>query len=216
MTTPSPTSSEEPSGTNAAKGMPGSWRVWGVICLGALAFFIGREVVLEPPAPSRAAEATAQINYDAYSVGITSVLYNVDGRIEYTLEASEQIHYLDNTTVLTNPFVRLYQDSGVRWNIVARSGRIHGAAESDDIERLDLSDEVELFQIDELGSRMTLATAFISIYPGPETMDTDREVIMSTEHLRQTAMGMHADLNQDKLTFLSQVRGRYEVESSQP
>ncbi|OGT71985.1 MAG: LPS export ABC transporter periplasmic protein LptC [Gammaproteobacteria bacterium RIFCSPLOWO2_02_FULL_57_10] len=216
MTTQSPTSSEQDSSPNIARGLPGSWRVWGIISLGALAFFAGRQLVLEPPAPSRTTNPTTEINYDAYSVGITSVLYNADGRIEYTLEASEQIHYLDNTTVLTNPFVRLYQDSGARWNIVARSGRIHGAAESDDIERLDLSDEVELFQIDELGSRMTLATEFISIYPGPETMDTDREVIMSTEHLRQTAMGMHADINQDKLTFLSQVRGRYEVESSQP
>ena len=216
MTTPSPASSEQDDSPSIARGLPGSWRVWGVISLGALAFFVGREIVLEPPAPSRTTNAITQINYDAYSVGVASVLYNTDGRIEYTLEAAEQIHYLDNTTVLTNPFVRLYQDSGARWNIVARSGRIHGAAESEDIERLDLSDEVELYQIDELGSRMTLATEFVSIYPGPETMNTDREVIMSTEHLRQTAMGMHADINQNKLTFLSQVRGRYEVESNQP
>lgn len=216
MTTPSPISSEEVTSQTPARSVPGSWRLWGIIVLGALAFFAGREIVLEPPTPSRTADPTTQINYDAYSYGVTSVLYNADGRIEYTLEATEQIHYLDDTTVLTNPFVRLYQDSGARWNIVASSGRILGAAESDDIERLDLSDEVELFQIDELGSRITLATEFISIYPGTETMDTDREVTMTTENLHQTAFGMHVDINQDKLTFLSQVRGRYEVENDQP
>ncbi|MDP1931489.1 MAG: LPS export ABC transporter periplasmic protein LptC [Gammaproteobacteria bacterium] len=216
MTTPSPTSSENITNQTSARSVPGSWRVWMIISLGALAFFIGREVVLDPPISSRATDATTQISYDAYSFGVSSVLYNADGRIEYTLEASEQIHYLDNTTVLTNPFVQLYQDSGARWNIAARSGRILGAAESDDIVRLDLSNEVELFQIDEQGSSITLTTEFISIYPDTETMDTDHEVTMTTANLRQTALGMRADINQDKLTFLSQVRGRYEVESSQP
>ena len=47
-------------------------------------------------------------------------------------------------------------------------------------------------------------------------MSTDREVTMNTDSLQQTATGMRADLQQDQLTFLGQVRGRYEVPSSQP
>lgn len=163
-----------------------------------------------------AQETSAAITYDAYSNGVTTVLYDIDGKIEYTLEAAEQIHYLDNTTHLTNPYVRLYQGSGVRWNIVARSGRILAAEQSDRIERLDLSDEVELFQNDDAGNTMTLATSFLSLFPNTETMQTDREVLMTTNTLRQTAIGMHADLQQDTLTFLTQVKGRYEVQSNLP
>lgn len=161
-------------------------------------------------------ETSAAITYDAYSNGVTTVLYDIDGNIEYTLEATEQIHYLDNTTQLSDPYVRLYQGSGARWNIVARSGRILAAEQSDRIVRLDLSDEVELFQNDDAGNTMTLATSFLSLFPSTETMQTDREVLMTTNTLRQTAIGMHADLQQDTLTFLTQVKGRYEVQSNQP
>jgi LPS export ABC transporter protein LptC len=112
--------------------------------------------------------------------------------------------------------VRLYRSSGVLWNIVASSGRIHAAENGDAIQRLDLQDGVELFQIDEFGRRMSLTTEFLSVFPDTQSMSTDREVTMNTDSLQQTATGMRADLQQDQLTFLGQVRGRYEVPSSQP
>ena len=192
------------------------WLLWALLGLLAVVIYSGRYLLSSDSVTSEIAGPSAEINYDAYSVGITSVLYNSAGRIDYTLEAGEQTHYLDSTTVLNDPYVRLYQDSGERWNIAARSGRILVADDSDNIERLDLSDAVELFQISATGERMTLSTEFVSLFPGTETMDTDREVTMTTNTLRQTAIGMHLDLRQDKLTFRSQVRGRYEVPSSQP
>lgn len=183
-----------------------------------LGLFFLRQLLIRAadPTPQEIEQQLGQITYDAYSSGITSILYDSEGRIEYTLEATEQIHYLNDTTFLSNPFVRLYQDSGVRWNILARSGRIHAANDSDTIEQLDLIDEVELFQTDDQGNRITLTTDFISLFPGTETMSTQQEVTMRSDSLLQTAMGLHADLRQDKLTFQSQVKGRYEVESSQP
>ena len=232
MTQPLPTSSRNAASNNtlpvdvivseeevvdeATRQILTGWRLWALLGLLVLAIYSARYMFSGAPPIIETQEPGAEIRYDAYSVGITSVLFNTEGRIDYTLEASEQTHYLDNTTVLSNPYVRLYQESGERWNIAARSGRIHGAADSDNIERLDLSDEVELFQVDAAGERMTLTTGFISLFPGTETMNTDREVTMTTNALRQTAIGMHVDLQQDKLTFRSQVRGRYEVPSSQP
>jgi len=192
-------------------------RFW--ICSLAIlvALYAGRGLLLDQRSQSTQREETnAAITYDAYSNGVTTVLYDIDGNIEYTLEAEEQIHYLDSTTQLKNPYIRLYQGSGAHWNIVARSGRILAAEQSDRIDQLDLSDEVELFQNDDTGNTMTLSTSFLSVFPNTETMQTDREVLMTTNTLRQTAVGMHADLQQDTLTFLTQVKGRYEVESSQP
>ena len=182
-----------------------------------IALYAGRGFLQERRSQGTQAEQTsAAITYDAYSNGVTTVLYDIDGKVEYTLEAAQQIHYLDNTTALSNPNVHLYQGADARWNIVARSGRILAAEQSERIDQLDLSDDVELFRSDETGNAMTLTTSFLSLFPNTETMQTDREVLMTTNNLRQTAIGMHADLQQDTLTFLTQVKGRYEVQSSQP
>ncbi|MCB1664173.1 MAG: LPS export ABC transporter periplasmic protein LptC [Pseudomonadales bacterium] len=206
----------------AAAEQEASRRLWGKgFWLGSIVILValygGRSLLNERSGQTASnPDATAAITFDAYSNGVNSVLYDAQGNIEYTLEAAEQIHYLDNTTTLQNPFVRLYQANGERWNIVARSGRILAAEHGDRIARLDLSDEVELYQVEDNGNRMTLATPFLSLFPQEETMATEREVTMTTNTLHQTAVGMRADLRQDTLTFLSQVKGRYEVQSSQP
>ncbi|MGJ8690299.1 MAG: LPS export ABC transporter periplasmic protein LptC [Gammaproteobacteria bacterium] len=218
--TPSPPTFEPDSPSEAGKlidfkTLLSGPRFWLGSIVIILAFFAGRSALEQRAnrALSEDQQTTTAILFDAYSNGVTSVLYDSVGEIEYTLEASNQVHYLDNTTALSDPYVRLYQGSGVRWNIVARSGKIISAENDNRIDRLDLSDDVELFQIDALGNRMTLNTSFLSLYPSSETMNTDREVTMTTDTLRQTALGMTADLQQDTLTFLSQVKGRYEVQN---
>lgn len=199
------------------RGLLSGPRFWIGSLVLLVALYAGRGLLQERRSQSiEELQTSPDITYDAYSNGITTTLYDIDGTIEYTLEAMEQIHYLDNTTLLTNPIVRLNQGASASWNINARSGRILAAEQSDRIARLDLSDEVELFQDDDTGDQMTIQTSFLSLFPDTETMQTDREVLMTTNTLRQTAIGMHADLQQDTLTFLSQVKGRYEVQSSQP
>jgi len=190
-----------------------------LLALSAIALvliFGGRRLLEVPPALLPEPQPLLPVEYDAYATGVSSVLYNADGRVEYTLEAAEQTHYLDNTTLLESPYVRLHQASGARWNIMASSGRIHAAEGGDTIERLDLQTNVEVYQIDELGRRMSLSTEFLSVFPQTQTMSTDLAVSMVTDTLQQSATGMRADLQQDQLTFLGQVRGRYEVPSSQP
>ncbi len=181
-----------------------------------LLIFGGRRLLEVPPALLPEPQPLQPLEYDAYAIGVTSVLYNAQGRVEYTLDAAQQTHYLDNTTVLETPFVRLHQASGALWNIMAGSGRIHAVEGGDAIERLDLQTGVEVFQIDQLGQRMQLNTEFLSVFPQTQTMSTDLAVTMVTVSLQQDAVGMLADLQQDQLTFLGQVRGRYEVPSSQP
>jgi LPS export ABC transporter protein LptC len=181
-----------------------------------LLIFGGRRLLEVPPALLPEPQLLQPLEYDAYAIGVTSVLYNAQGRVEYTLDAARQTHYLDNTTVLETPFVRLHQASGALWNIMAGSGRIHAVEGGDAIERLDLQTGVEVFQIDQLGQRMQLNTEFLSVYPQTQTMSTELAVTMVTDSLQQDAVGMRADLQQDQLTFLGQVRGRYEVPTSQP
>jgi LPS export ABC transporter protein LptC len=212
----SPPTSESPDTTR--KGAPQrSGRLLLLIsAIVMITIFGGRRILEVPPALLPTGQSLTPLQYDAYATGVTSILYNAAGRIEYTLDAAQQVHYLDNTTELQSPLVRLYQPSGALWNIIASSGRIHAAENGDAIQRLDLQNGVELFQIDELGRRMSLTTELLSVFPDTQSMSTDREVTMITDSLQQTATGMRADLQQDQLTFLGQVRGRYEVPSSQP
>lgn len=221
--TPSPPISEHSPEASASKSsslrtLLSGARLWGGSLLVLLALYGGRGLLNERSTHDNAEDANtpSAIDFDAYSNGVTSVLYDIQGNIEYTLEASSQTHYLDNSTQLSDPYVRLYQDTGSRWNIVARSGKILAAQDSDKIDRLDLSDEVELFQIDSQGNRLTLSTSFLSLHPAEKMMHTDQEVTMTTNTLHQTAVGMTANLQQDRLTFLSEVKGRYETQSSQP
>lgn len=212
MTTPLPPSSdnEQESGNPLL-----DWRTWGALAAALVAIYSAMGLLREPPAPGLTTERP-EVTYDAWSTGISSVLYDVDGNVEYTLEADSQIHYLDDTTELVNPNLRLQQDNGANWNITARSGRIHGATQGGRIEQLDLSDQVTVNQLSISGEQMTLNTSFLSIYPDSETMDTNQEVTLTADSLVQTAIGMRGNLNQNTLTFLSQVKGTYEIPATQP
>ncbi len=160
----------------------------------------------------------AEVDFDSWSTGINSILFDVNGQIEYTLQAARQVHFLDDTTELDRPFLRIYQPTGESWNILASSGRILPELEnrelsgnSTNISRIDLIDDVELYQTDDFGNRTVLRTAFLSVDPALETLTTDLPVHLSSKFIEQTAVGMHADLIQNTVTFSSQVRGIYDT-----
>jgi len=211
MTTPLPPSSD----TQSPSRTLGGWRTWAALAAALAAIYSATGLLRETQAPDSQMQR-ADISYDAWSMGVTSVLYDSEGKVEYTLEADRQVHYLNDTTELVNPRLQMSQDNGSNWNITARSGRIHGAAQGGRIERLDLSDQVVVDQALLSGEQVRLNTAFLSIYPTSETMNTDQEVTLTSDYLRQTAVGMHGNLNQNTLTFLSQVRGNYDNPAPQP
>ena len=157
------------------------------------------------------------IDFDSWSTQISTILFNAEGEIEYKMQASRQVHFLNNTTLLENPSLNLYQVAGGQWTVTATSGRIQPLSEDTEtssisaIERIELIDNVELFQTDDFGNRMVLSTAFLTLDPELETLSTDQPVQFKSSTIEQTAIGMHADLNQNTVTFLSQIRGRYDA-----
>ncbi len=162
-------------------------------------------------------EVMTEIDFDSWSTEIITVLFNVEGEIEYKMQASRQVHFLNNTTLLENPNLSLYQVAGGQWNVTAKSGRIQpisGSTETSSIsaiERIELIDDVELFQTDDFGNRMVLSTAFLTLDPELETLSTSHPVRFQSSTIEQTAIGMHADLTRNTVTFLSQIRGRYDA-----
>ena len=152
------------------------------------------------------------LDYNAYSERINTVLYNSNGVINYTLRAESQIHFIDDLTELEKPFIRLFQQGESRWNIVANSGRILADLREDDLKNrmIELTGDVEVFSLDEYGNRTVMSTDFLEVDPQNETLQTDRPVTLVTSNLRQSSIGMFADLKIEKIVFHRDIQGHYE------
>jgi LPS export ABC transporter protein LptC len=183
-----------------------------IIPCAMLLFLIDQPITRNPAIEDPALEP---LTFDSWSTNINTTLFGNDGQVEYTMQATRQVHYLDNTADLENPYLQLHRMEGQRWNITADSGRILSFAgdqsrpdSAGDIQRIDLINNVQVVQADPEGSGMTLTTSFLSLYPETETLGTDQPVRVRSRTIDLTAVGMHADLNGDTVTFLSEIRGK--------
>ena len=152
------------------------------------------------------------LDYNVYSEGFNTVLYNLEGDINYTLRAKNQTHYNDNHTELEKPFIRLFQDGKSRWNIVANNGRLPADLTENTIENrnIELSGNVEVFSIDNFGNRTVMSTEFLELNPQNKTLETNQAIRLVTSTLQQSSTGMFADLKIDKIIFHRDIRGYYE------
>lgn len=156
--------------------------------------------------------ATVRPNYDGYSEGINTVMYDSEGAIAYTLQAERQYHFQDQTSDLDSPYIRLFQEGGLHWNIIAESGKIApgDGSESAGIGIIELTGDVEVFRLDNFGNRTVINTDFLEIDPDQETMKTDQLVTMTTTNIEQKGEGLFANLAEDELLFHQNNQGSYE------
>ncbi len=155
------------------------------------------------------------LDFDAYSEGINTTLYDAAGNINYTLQAERQIHYNRNETEFEKPHIRLFQNGDSRWNIVANSGKISsakaiGAMGESSVDTIELAGNVQVYGFDEFGNRTLMSTELLTVDPELEILKTDKPVSVVTETLRQSSIGMLANLKLDEITFLREIKGRYE------
>ncbi len=155
---------------------------------------------------------SSSLDFSAYSEGINTILYDSQGNINYTLQAERQVHYNDDSTELEKPFIRLYQDGDSRWNIVANSGRISAAETTADgtLEKIELLGDVQVYSLDKFGNKILMSTEFLTLNPESEILETDQPVSVVTSALQLSSIGMIAKLRTDEITFLREIRGRYE------
>jgi LPS export ABC transporter protein LptC len=155
---------------------------------------------------------SSSLDFSAYSEGINTILYDSQGNINYTLQAERQVHYNDDSTELEKPFIRLYQDGDSRWNIVAKSGRISAAKTTADgtLEKIELLGDVQVYSLDKFGNKILMSSEFLTLNPESEILETDQPVSVVTSALQLSSIGMIAKLRTDEITFLREIRGRYE------
>ena len=152
--------------------------------------------------------SSSSLDFNAYSEGINTILYDSQGNINYTLQAERQVHYNDDSTEFEKPFIRLFQDGDSRWNIVANSGRIPAADRA--LEKIELLGDVQVYSLDKFGNRTLMSTEFLTLNPESEILETDQPVSVVTSALHLTSIGMIAKLKTDEITFQREIRGRYE------
>ena len=177
----------------------------------AIALFVGINSYDTLSNETDAPSTSSSLDFNAYSEGINTILYDAEGNINYTLQAERQVHYNDDTTELEKPFIRLYQDGDSRWNIVANSGRISATGTTADtaLDRIDLLGDVQVYSFDGFGNRTLMSTEFLTLNPDSEILETDQPVSIVTSALEQTSIGMIAKLRTDEITFLRKTRGRH-------
>ena len=155
---------------------------------------------------------SSSLDFSAYSEGLNTILYDSQGNINYTLQAKRQVHYNNDSTELEKPFIRLYQDGDSRWNIAADLGRISAAETTDDVvlEKIELLGDVQVYSLDKFGNKTLMSTEFLTLNPKSEILETDQPVSVVTSAFQLSSIGMIAKLRTDEITFLREIRGRYE------
>ena len=154
----------------------------------------------------------SSLDFNAYSEGINTILYDTQGNINYTLQAERQVHYNDLSTEFEKPFIRLYQDGDSRWSIAANSGRIPAVETTADgaLEKIELLGDVQVYSLDDFGNRTLMSSEFLTLNTQAEILETDQPVSVVTSALQLSSIGMIAKLRTDEITFLREIRGRYE------
>ena len=154
----------------------------------------------------------SSLEFNAYSEGINTILYDTQGNINYTLQAERQVHYNDDSTEFEKPFIRLYQDGDSRWSIAANSGRIPAVEMTADgvLEKIELLGDVQVYSLDDFGNRTLMSTEFLTLNTQAEILETDQPVSVVTSALQLSSIGMIAKLRTNEITFLREIRGLYE------
>lgn len=182
----------------------------------AISLFVGLSYYESADDQSDSENNTAKLDFDAYSEGINSVLFDESGNIEYTLTARRQTHFNNDVTEFEEPLLRLYREDSSSWNIVANSGKISDKTTSNELpsaqttQIINLTGDVEVRSLDDLGNRTLITTDSLLVDPNEETLQTEETVQMFTENLEQSATGMFADMSTDEITLKQDIHGIYE------
>ena len=178
----------------------------------AIALFVGINSFDTLSNEADAPITNSSLEFNAYSEGINTILYDTQGNINYTLQAERQVHYNDDSTEFEKPFIRLYQDGDSHWSIAANSGRIPAVETTADgaLEKIELLGDVQVYSLDDFGNRTLMSTEFLTLNTQAEILETDQPVSVVTSALQLSSIGMIAKLRTNEITFLREIRGRYE------
>ena len=130
----------------------------------------------------------------AYSQELQTTIFDVDGALQYTLRADSQTQFEDQTSLLTQPRITLFDAGKPNWNITADYGRIerHPSA-ADDPSRENSADEDLVRFIGNASlkaalansSTLALQSSEFSLIPSVEKIRSDKPVRVINQGINQ-------------------------------
>jgi LPS export ABC transporter protein LptC len=148
--------------------------------------------------------------FDYYMSTVDSTRFNPQGDSEYRLQAERIVHYASpEYATIDLPRLVIYEGQTNQWFLSAAYGTIEQDLERSE-DRLDLSENVIVQHTDAQGQVYNIFTDKLTIYLDSRYLITDSEVLFESSNREISSLGMTADLTTRHITFLSEVRGRYE------
>ncbi|MDM8544875.1 LPS export ABC transporter periplasmic protein LptC [Candidatus Venteria ishoeyi] len=157
--------------------------------------------------------AKLEIDYvpDYAMVDFISTATNLNGQIDYQLQAQMLKHYPQIDTELVQPYLVFYQENKPRWYVRALQGRV-----STDAQIIELQGQVQIWQYDLSGYlQLHIKTQNLRIKPAEEFVETDNSAEIHTPQGTTHSMGMRAWLKTQQMELFSQVTGIYENEENE-
>ena len=148
--------------------------------------------------------------FDYYLTTVDSTSFSPQGESEYRLQADRIVHYPSpEFATIDSPQLVIYEGQAGPWFLSAAYGTIEQDFERSE-EKLNLSENVIVQHTDAEGQTYNIYTDELTIYLDSKYLTTETEVLFESMNREISSLGMTADLTTKHITFLSQVRGRYE------
>ena len=169
----------------------------------------------------------AELMPDFIIQDFNSQQFDVDGKLQYEMEATKLIHYpMNDVTELVLPLMKFKSTKKSSWTAQSQRGFV--ASEGNIVE---LKGEVVLTRqtAPEIGTQslnqpitpnqvtfanqVTMETETLFIHLDKEFAETTKPVTISSTNSVVEAVGMQADFTKNRYTLVSNVRGRHDIPS---
>ena len=179
--------------------------ILAIALLALLSWWLLHIVELLPPAT----QSKMRHDPDYYMEDFVVTEMGENGKPHYQLKADYLAHYPDNdSTMLTQPHISVFQEDVAPWNINAEKGQISSGGKT-----VFLLGEVTIERKRTLeNSGIKLITQDLLVRPDDKYAETEKPVTVREDNIGLIkAVGMRLNMLTEQLELLADVRGYYET-----
>lgn len=144
---------------------------------------------------------------DFFADNIRILKYKTDGSVYYEMQSAHITHNDTNDVALvTQPVMTLHSTKNMQWSAKADSGKVYNHQQD-----IDLIDNVAITKHEQNKTTpvLLLTTNNITLHPDSNTFTTSAHVNIKTETTETTATGMKANIDNNQIEMLNNVRTHY-------
>ena len=162
---------------------------------------LATNIFLDRRAPDAAAETEPSNEPDMYMLNATISQFDESGFLTNRIRADRFTHFpLTDMTVMVEPGVNLFSATDAPWTVDARNGRLLSRSAYRQ-EALELWDEVVAIQEKPDGKFVRIDADAMTLFPGRDYAESNRQVRIQDHMGTTTAAGMQAFLGEGRYVF---------------